>query len=140
MDTIIAVGLVTTSIAYVLVGQKSIDSSPILKGPSAFVFEITEIIALVVLITYTTFMKQYIATFVFILALIEHFRQITQCKRQAARSPRNFLTLVNYLLVIAFAISKKWWVSVAALIIGILIHITVIITNRSFMDTVCIRN
>ena len=102
-------------------------------------FEIAEIVALVALIVYTAIKKQFAGTLVFALALLEHARQVVLCTRQAARGPRNWLTLANYLLVISLAISRQWWVVASAMTIGIIIHTAVIVTNRPFSDIVCAR-
>jgi hypothetical protein len=131
-------GLAVSTIAYILVGSRPLTRPPIIaEHKSALLFEIAEIVVLSALIIRTLSQKKMVPAMVFILALLEHFRQVIWCQRQAARSPRNVLTLLNYCIVGVFSLSRGWWDIVSVMIVAIAIHITVIVTNRPFSGLVC---
>lgn len=135
-DSWALVGILVTAIVYALIGSRPLKSVPLL--PDAFAFEITEIVALVALVIYAFAKGQTVPCVVFLLALIEHARQVVYCERQAARSPRNFLTLINYCILLALAVHRGWWEIMAVMLIGIGIHVAVIVTNRPFSGLVCV--
>jgi len=110
----------------------------LVRGNAAVAFEVVEIIALCGLVVHQVRARKTVPALVFGLALLEHIRQVVWCDRQAPRSPRNFLTLANYLLVISLALSRRWTLVTYALLVGILIHVIVIATNRPFVQAVCL--
>jgi hypothetical protein len=114
-------------------------TSTILNKTNSWIFEIFEIIVLII-ITYILYkQKQYILSFVFIIETLEHINQIIFCYRQNLDSLQ-IITIILDIVFLIYAYYKKCYWIMPFFIIGILIHVISIYYKKSFTNIVCIND
>lgn len=139
-DIAVFVVLAVVCVIYGAVGGRPLRGKvPLLTGASAVAFEVVEIIVLAGLVLYGVHDKELGFAAVFLVALVEHIRQVTVCERQASYGPRNVITLVEFLLLIILSSTRGVWWATTAFLIGALIHTYMLVTRRPFINVVCFR-
>jgi len=116
--------------------EKNIDS--VLNKQDSFMFEIFEIVVICLISIILYKQKQFILSFVFIIQLLEHVKQIYFCYRQTNFS-LNIITILLDIVFMIYSFYKKCYWVIPLFIVGIIIHIISIYYNKSFSNIVCMN-
>jgi len=119
--------------------QNNKNNISLLSYKNSILFEILEIIILIIVSVLLYKQKQFIICLVFVIALFEHINQILFCYRQDLNS-LHIITIVIYFIFMIYAFLKKCYWVIPLLIIGTLIHLISIYYNKPFSGIVCIFN
>lgn len=117
--------------------KTKIDS--ILTYKQTIYFEIAEIIVVSVVSIILFYQKQYILSFIFMIQLIEHFKQIFYCYRQEKESAHYITIFIDIYFIIYAYLKKCYWV-IPLFILGIYFHAASLYYNKSFSAVVCLNN
>lgn len=140
-DTAVLVLLLVVCALYGAVGGRPFrrDRRPLLTGAGAVAFQVAEMIVLAGLVWHAARTREVGFAAVFAVALADHLRQVLACDRQAWDGPRNALTLVEFVLLLALATARGVWWAAGAFLVGVLIHAYMLVAKRQFIDLVCLR-
>ena len=109
--------------------------NPLIKDNNAILFELFEIWTVFLLLMYHS-NKNYILSTAFTMIFIEHIRQIIYSYRQSPNSKIDKITLIFLFGIFIYNIYYKYFITSIVSLLGILIHLFQIITNRNWIDIV----
>jgi hypothetical protein len=114
-------------------------TATVLGKTESLYFEIFEIVFISILILLLAREKRYVLAFVFLVQLLEHFRQITLCYRQNKHSLHILTILLDFVFLVYAYQTKCFWI-IPIFLGAIVIHISAMVQNKAFTDVVCIKS
>lgn len=111
----------------------------ILTLNQSIVFEIFELIILILLIIYSIIYSEYVNGFIFIVAFIQHILQIIYCYRYENKY-KKLSTMLIYSILILYNIILNKKIFIFIWILGIIIHFISYINNTRFTEIICISD
>jgi len=108
----------------------------ILNKKQSIIFEIFEVVALFLIVIYYLYINNKILAILYFVPFIEHIRQISFNYRQKGGSLTDYITLFYFFFIMLYSIHIHNKLSIAASVLGIVIHIITITTKTAFAQLV----
>ena len=124
---------------YNFTNNKYNNNDTILSNKQSILFEITELILMIILIIYCYINKYYINGFMLCSAFIEHILQLYYCYRQTGGGLKNIITATIYIILILYNYFKNNKIFILIWLLGLIIHLISLITQKAFTKIICLK-
>ena len=116
------------------------DETPILNKRHSLIFEIFELVYLLIIMLYYYHTNKKIVSLFYLIPFLEHVRQIVYVERQQGGSYIDYVTLIYFISVAIYSYRTKAYASVVTAIGGSIIHLVTISTKRQFAHSVSMQD